>query len=158
MIWSFAPHDISMILSIIGKEPEIVRTESSSILQCGIADTAIVHMEFESALKAHVSVSWLHPYKEQKLVVVGDDAMAVFDDTKPWNEKLGVYRHSINSNGGLPSLEKSEVEYLEVTQSEPLRNECLHFLDVVSRNIVPLTNGVEGLRVLNVLELASKSG
>lgn len=158
VIWSFAPHDISMILSIIGKEPEVVRTESSSILQSGIADTAIVHMEFKSALKAHVSVSWLHPYKEQKLVVVGDDAMAVFDDTNPWNEKLAVYRHSVNSNGGLPSLEKAEVEYLEVSQSEPLRNECLHFLDVVSRNIVPLTDGAEGLRVLNVLELASKSG
>ena len=97
VIWSFAPHDISMILSIIGKEPEVVRTESSSILQSGIADTAIVHMEFKSALKAHVSVSWLHPYKEQKLVVVGDDAMAVFDDTNPWNEKLAVYRHSVQT-------------------------------------------------------------
>ena len=157
VIWSFAPHDISMILSLTGKEPEVVRTESSSILQSGIADTAIVHMEFKSALKAHVSVSWLHPYKEQKLVVVGDDAMAVFDDTKPWNEKLAVYRHSVKSSGGLPSLEKAEAEYLEVSQSEPLRNECQHFLDVVSGNTAPLTDGDEGLRVLKVLSAASLS-
>ena len=157
VIWSFAPHDISMILSLTGQEPEVVRTESSCILQPNIADTATVHMEFKSALKAHVSVSWLHPYKEQKLVVVGEDSMAVFDDTKPWNEKLALYRHSVKSSGGLPSLEKAEVEYLEISQSEPLRNECQHFLDVVSRNIVPLTDGVEGLRVLNVLSAASLS-
>jgi UDP-2-acetamido-3-amino-2,3-dideoxy-glucuronate N-acetyltransferase len=157
VIWSFAPHDISMILSLTGQEPEVVRTESSSILQPDIADTATVHMEFKSALKAHVSVSWLHPYKEQKLVVVGKNAMAVFDDTKPWNEKLSLYRHVVRSSGSLPSLEKAEVEYVEVSQSEPLRNECQHFVDVVSGHIAPLTNGKEGLGVLNVLSAASLS-
>ena len=157
VIWSFAPHDISMILSLIGQEPELVRTESSRILQANIADTATVHMEFKSTLKAHVSVSWLHPYKEQKLVVVGRDAMVVFDDTKVWNEKLAVYRHVVESTGGLPSLEKAEVEYLDVAQSEPLSNECQHFLDVVSGNVKPLTDGNEGLSVLKVLSAASLS-
>jgi len=157
VIWSFAPHDISMILSLTGEEPELVRTESSSILQANIADTATVHMEFKSPLKAHISVSWLHPYKEQKLVVVGRDAMIVFDDTKVWNEKLAVYRHVVESTGGLPSLDKAEVEYLDVAQSEPLRNECQHFLDVVSGNVTPLTDGGEGLSVLKVLSAASLS-
>ena len=157
VIWSFAPHDISMILSLTGHEPETVRTESTSILQPDIADTAIVHMEFNSGLKAHISVSWLHPYKEQKLVVVGKKAMAVFDDTKPWGEKLALYRHVVRSSGSLPSLEKAEVEYVEVSQSEPLRNECQHFVDVVSGDITPLTNGKEGLGVLNVLSAASLS-
>ena len=157
VIWSFAPHDISMILSLTGHEPDTVRTESTSILQPDIADTAIVHMEFNSGLKAHISVSWLHPYKEQKLVVVGKKAMAVFDDTKPWGEKLALYRHVVRSSGSLPSLEKAEVEYVEVSQSEPLRNECQHFVDVVSGDITPLTNGKEGLGVLNVLSAASLS-
>ncbi|MDC0010719.1 Gfo/Idh/MocA family oxidoreductase [Porticoccaceae bacterium] len=157
VIWSFAPHDISMILSLVGQEPDTVRTESTSILQPDIADAAIVHMEFNSGLKAHVSVSWLHPYKEQKLVVVGKKAMAVFDDTKPWVEKLALYRHVVRSSGSLPSLEKAEVEYIEVSQSEPLRNECQHFVDVVSGDITPLTNGKEGLGVLNVLSAASLS-
>lgn len=157
VIWSFAPHDISMILALTGQEPEVVRTESSYILQPDIADTATVHMEFKSALKAHVSVSWLHPYKEQKLVIVGGDAMAVFDDTKPCNEKLALYRHSVTSHGGLPHLEKAAVEYLEVAQSEPLKNECQHFLDVVNENIVPLTDGYEGMSVLKVLSAASLS-
>lgn len=157
VIWSFAPHDISMILSLTGQQPEVVKTESSSILQPDIADTATVHMQFNSALKAHVSVSWLHPYKEQKLVVVGEDAMAVFDDTKPWREKLALYRHVVQTIDGVPSLEKSEVEYLEVPQSEPLRNECEHFLNVVSGNVTPLTDGNEGLSVLKVLSAASLS-
>ena len=157
VIWSFAPHDISMILSLTGQEPISVRTESSSILQPDIADTATVHMEFNLALKAHVSVSWLHPYKEQKLVVIGRDAMAVFDDTKPWNEKLALYKHSVKFSGGLPNLKKANLEYLEVSQSEPLRNECQHFLDVVSGNILPLTDGEEGLSVLKVLSAASLS-
>ncbi len=157
VIWSFAPHDISMILSLTGQEPEVVRTVSSCILQPDIADTATVHMEFKSAIKAHVSVSWLHPYKEQKLVVVGQRGMIVFDDTKPWNEKLAVYRHIVHSTDGLPSLKKAEVEYLEVPQSEPLKNECQHFINVISENAVPLTDGDEGLRVLKVLSAASLS-
>lgn len=157
VIWSFSPHDISMILSLTGQEPETVRVESSSILQPDIADIATVHMEFKSGLKAHVSASWLHPFKEQKLVVIGDRAMAVFDDTKPWAEKLALYSHIVESLGGLPTLEKAEVKYLEVSQSEPLRNECQHFVDVVSGNIMPLTNGEEGLGVLNVLSAASLS-
>ena len=157
VVWSFAPHDISMILSLTGQEPEVVKTESVCILQPDIADTATIHMEFKSFLKAHISVSWLHPYKEQKLVVVGKEAMAVFDDTKPWNEKLSVYHHVVQSTGGLPSLEKAEVEFLEVPQSEPLKNECQHFINVVSENTVPLTDGDEGLRVLKVLSAASLS-
>ena len=157
VIWSFAPHDISMILSLSGHEPETVTAESTSILQSDIADTATVHLDFKSGLKAHISVSWLHPYKEQKLVVVGKNAMAVFDDTKPWSEKLALYRHVVRSSGSLPSLEKAEVEYVEVSQSEPLRNECQHFVDVVSGDITPLTNGKEGLGVLNVLSAASLS-
>jgi predicted dehydrogenase len=157
VIWSFAPHDISMILSLAGQAPETIRTESTSILQPDIADSAIVHMEFNSGLKAHVSVSWLHPYKEQKLVVVGKKAMALFDDTKPWGEKLALYRHVVQSSESLPSLEKAEVEYVEVLQSEPLKNECQHFMNVVSGDIMPLTNGKEGLGVLNVLSAASLS-
>ena len=157
VIWSFAPHDISMILSLIGEEPEVVRVDSSCMLQPGIADTAMLHMEFSSDVKAHVSVSWLHPFKEQKLVIVGQEGMLVFDDTRPWNEKLALYRHNIKSVEGSPTIEKAEVEYLEVVQAEPLKNECLHFIDVVSGRVEPLTDGVEGLSVLKVLSAASLS-
>ena len=157
VIWSFAPHDISMILSLTGREPKSVRAESFSILQPDIADIATLHMEFPFGEKAHISVSWLHPHKEQKLVVVGKDAMAVFDDTKLWSEKLALYRHVVQSSDGVPNLKKAEVEFLEVAESEPLTNECQHFLDIVSGKVKPLTDGDEGLRVLKVLSAASLS-
>ncbi len=157
VIWSFAPHDVSMILSLTGQEPEVVKTESSCILQANIADTALVYMEFENSLKAHLSVSWLHPFKEQKLVVIGQEAMAVYDDTRPWDEKLAIYRHNIQKISGIPSLKKAEAEYLKTPQSEPLLNECQHFLNVVRENRAPLTDGHEGLKVLKVLSAASIS-
>ena len=158
VIWSFAPHDISMILSLVGEEPLTVNVVSKKILQPKIADTATVHMEFSNGLKSHISLSWLHPFKEQKLVVIGNLAMAVFDDTKPWEEKLALYRHSVDlSNGALPKMKKAEVEYQSVPLSEPLRDECQHFIDVVNGVVTPLTDGEEGMRVLKVLSASTRS-
>lgn len=157
VIWSFAPHDISMVLSLAGAEPSSVRTESSCILQESIADTATLHMEFSLGLKSHIFVSWLHPYKEHQLVVVGEQSMAVFDDTKPWSEKLALYRHFVTPSDAPPRLEKADVEYLEVRQAEPLRRECEHFADVVTGKALPLTDAKEGLSVLKVLSAASLS-
>ena len=157
VIWSFATHDISMILSLTGQEPEYVSTNAISILQKNIADTATIHLQFKSGLKSHISVSWLHPYKEHKLVVVGQSAMLVFDDTKPWHEKLVLYPYEVVSSKNLINLQNSSVQYVKVTEEEPLKNECQHFLDVVEKEMQPLTDGAEGLRVLKVLSAASRS-
>ena len=157
IIWSFAPHDISMILSLADQDPEFIITKSTSTIQKNIADTATIHMEFKSGLKSHISVSWLHPYKEHKLVVSGKSAMLVFDDTKPWNEKLALYPYEVVSSKGIINLRKSNVKYLEVPEEEPLKNECQDFIDVVEKNIKPMTDGDEGLRVVKVLSAASKS-
>ena len=157
VIWSFAPHDISMILSLTGQELEYVSANSTSILQKNIADTATIHLEFKSGLKSHISVSWLNPYKENKLVVIGQSAMLVFDDTKPWHEKLALYPFKVVSSKNLTNLQNSNVQYVKVTEQEPLKNECQHFIDVVEKDIQPLTDGAEGLRVLKVLSAASRS-
>jgi UDP-2-acetamido-3-amino-2,3-dideoxy-glucuronate N-acetyltransferase len=157
VIWSFAPHDISMILSLIGQEPEHVNANAISILQKNIADTATIHLEFKSELKSHISVSWLHPYKEHKLVIVGQSAMLVFDDIKPWHEKLALYPYEVVYSKKLINLQNTNVQYVKVTEEEPLKNECQHFIDVVEKDIQPLTDGVEGLRVLKVLSAASRS-
>ena len=157
VIWSFAPHDISMILSLTGKEPEYVSTNATSILQKNIADTATIHLQFKSGLKSHILVSWLHPYKEHKLVVVGQSAMLVFDDTKPWHEKLALYPFKVVSSKNLINLQNSNVQYVKITEEEPLKNECQHFIDVIEKDMQPLTDGAEGLRVLKVLSAASRS-
>ncbi len=95
ILWSFAPHDISMILSLACEEPESVYATGGNYLHKQIADVTTTHLEFPSGLRAHIFVSWLHPFKEQKLVVVGDRKMAVFDDTQPWPDKLLLYPHQI---------------------------------------------------------------
>lgn len=158
-LWSFAPHDISVILSLCGQRlPTQVRCVGEAYLSDGVADTTMTTMRFEGGTRAHIYVSWLHPFKEQKLVVVGTAGMAVFDDTKPWREKLQLFRNHVTwTNGSTPKANKVEPEPVDVPQSEPLRNECAHFLKCCQERIEPLTNGQEGLRVLQVLQAAQAS-
>ena len=157
ILWSFAPHDISMILSLAGEEPESVSATGGCYLHKKIADVTTTHMEFPSGLKAHIFVSWLHPFKEQKLVVVGERKMAVFDDTLPWEDKLLLYPHRIDWKGGAPVPVKGEPERLDIPQAEPLLRECEHFLDSLSNGTRPATDGAEGLRVLKILNAAQRS-
>mgnify|MGYP001331808932 CR=1 FL=1 len=157
VLWSFAPHDISMILSLSDSEPSSVNVSFLECIQDDIADLANIHLKFHRGLKADISVSWIHPQKEQKLVITGEKGIIVFDDTRTWDEKVAIYKPTINVIEGIPNLEKSEVAYKIAPQSEPLRNECIHFIDVVNKQISPLTDGCEGLRVLKILEAASLS-
>ena len=157
VVWSFAPHDISMILSLAGRDAKTVNCEASDILQNGIGDTANIHITFEDGLKGHVFCSWLHPYKEHKLVVIGDKAMAVFDDTMDWDQKLAIYDHAIVIDETPPVPQKSEVKYMKVPQGEPLKAECQYFLDLIDGLADPVTDGAEGRRVLQVLAAASMS-
>lgn len=158
VIWSFAPHDISMILSILNEEPHKIISDKVSILQEGIADIANIRMEFSSNISAHISVSWLNPYKEQKLLVVGDKAMVVFDDTKPWEQKLTLFHQNVKLKGNVPTLNKEDYIFIAVPESEPLENECIHFCEVVNGNKNPQTNAIEGLNVVKVLSKASNQG
>jgi len=157
ILWSFSPHDISMILSLVGSEPDEVSAVASSYLQENVADVTTTHLSFPGGEGAHVFVSWLHPYKEQRLVVVGDQAMAVFDDGLPWNQKLRLYAHQVTWRDGMPEAFRADGRDLELTAEEPLARECRHFLDSITAGTPPLTDGEEGLRVLRVLEAAETS-
>ena len=157
ILWSFAPHDISMILSLAGEEPETVLATGGNYLHKRVADVTTTHLDFASGLKAHIFVSWLHPFKEQKLVVVGDRKMAVFDDTKPWPEKLLLYPHVIKWENNLPIPTKVDPEWIETSQEEPLMLECRQFIHSIQTGQNPVTDGKEGLRVLKVLNAAQRS-
>ncbi len=157
IFWSFAPHDISMLLSLAGEMPEIVRTSGGNYLHNNIADVTMTDMKFPSGLRAHIFVSWLHPFKEQKFVVVADRKMAVFDDTLPWGEKLLLYPHRIHWEAGMPIPEKADAERVALEEGEPLRTECEHFLHCIATGETPRTDGEEGLRVLNVLNAGQRS-
>ena len=155
ILWSFAPHDISMVLSLVGHEPARVTAEGAYHLHRQIADVTTTHLAFAGGEQAHIFVSWLHPFKEQKLVVIGDQAMAVFDDGEPWSTKLQLYRHRIEWRDQVPVPQRAEAEPVPVVEAEPLRLECRHFLDCAATGAVPVTDGHEGVRVLRVLAAAS---
>ena len=157
ILWSFAPHDISMILGLAGDLPESVYATGACHLNPRIHDVTTTHMSFKNGIEAHIFVSWLHPYKEQKLVVVGDRGMVVFDDGLPWGEKLKLYPHQVTWVDGLPQPEKADVIYVPLEVSEPLKIECQHFIDCITQNHMPRTDGAEGLRVLQVLDAAQQS-
>src|SRR4051812_18210618 len=100
--WALAPHDISMILSLVGREPEGVEAVAAYHLDPEIADLSTTHLSFAGGAQAQVFVSWLHPFKEQKLAIVGSEAMAVFDDGERWERKLVLYPHKIEWQGDVP--------------------------------------------------------
>jgi UDP-2-acetamido-3-amino-2,3-dideoxy-glucuronate N-acetyltransferase len=156
VLWSFAPHDISVILMLMnGQMPSKVSAFGGSYITNNVYDTTVTELEFDNNVKGHIYVSWLHPFKEQKLVVIGSQKMAVFDDVS--SEKLFLYPYKIDfENGKIPVTRK--VEYYIVTkETEPLKQELLHFIDCIENRKNPKTDGEEGLRVLRVMELAEKS-
>jgi UDP-2-acetamido-3-amino-2,3-dideoxy-glucuronate N-acetyltransferase len=157
VVWSFAPHDISMILGLAGEMPAQVQTVGVGYLHKVVVDVTTTHLSFASGLNAHVFVSWLHPFKEQKLVVVGDAGMAVFDDGLPWAEKLMVFPHRITWLNGVPTPARAEGEAVALEPAEPLELECRHFLDCIATGARPRTDGAEGRRVLAVLAAAQRS-
>jgi len=137
--------------------PEAVSAIGGNYLHKRIADVTTTHMEFPSGLKAHVFVSWLHPYKEQRLVVVGDKKMAVFNDTFPWQEKLLLYPHDINWKEGQPVTDKKEAIKVDIPQLEPLKEECQHFIECIKGRNTPITDAKEGIDVLRVLKASQDS-
>ena len=151
ILWSFAPHDISVILGLVGEKPNHVTAGGGNYLNPDIADVTLSQLSFPSGVRAHIFVSWLHPFKEQRLVVVGDRRMVVFDDTEP-EDKLLVYPHTIEWHGVEPVLCKAQAEKVELPKLEPLCEELKHFLNCLQSREEPRTGGIEGVAVLKVLE------
>lgn len=156
-LWSFAPHDVAVILRLIGQAPVEVSACGGSYLTNGIADTTLSNLRFENESRAHIFVSWLHPFKEQRLVVVGDKKMAIFNDVAPFGEKLQLYPQNVEFDGPIPILKKEDLEFVDHSNTEPLREECSHFLDCIQSRNQPLTNAQSGIDVLKVLHACQQS-
>lgn len=148
ILWDYAPHDLSMILALTEQDPAQVTAVSSGLLAPGNNDITTVHMGFASGVRAHVTASCLHPYKEQKLVVIGERGMVVFNDTLPWADKLRLYPHSFDGEQAV----RAEMVPVPLDEAEPLKLECRHFLDCIRSGRTPVTDGFEGIRVLAALE------
>ncbi|MEW5804399.1 MAG: Gfo/Idh/MocA family oxidoreductase [bacterium] len=155
ILFSFAPHDISAILMLLNELPVSIQVSGGEYLQKKVTNVTFTFMQFNSGVDAHIFVNWLHPYKEQKLIVIGDRQMAVFDDIS--EEKLFLYPHTIEWKDRLPVASKVQAMPVPFQMEEPLRAECQHFLTCIQEKKQPRTNGQEGLRVLRVLQACQKS-
>jgi UDP-2-acetamido-3-amino-2,3-dideoxy-glucuronate N-acetyltransferase len=155
ILWSFAPHDISVMLALLGEEPMSLSCRGDDYVNKGVVDVTLSEFRFPSGVRAHIFVSWLHPFKEQRLVVVGSNKMAVFDDTA--KDKLVMYPHKVEWKNRVPTAVKADSEAVPLAAAEPLKNECRHFVECVKDRREPLTDGDEGLRVLRILSLCQVS-
>jgi UDP-2-acetamido-3-amino-2,3-dideoxy-glucuronate N-acetyltransferase len=155
ILWSFAPHDISVILAVLNESPVRVSCQGGAYLNSSLYDVTLSQFEFASGVRGHIFVSWLHPVKEQRLVVVGSEQMAVFDDTA--EQKLVLYPHKVEWKNRIPTAIKADGQPVAVDRAEPLKQECQHFLDCVQTRKCPTTDGSEGLRVLTILDACQRS-
>jgi UDP-2-acetamido-3-amino-2,3-dideoxy-glucuronate N-acetyltransferase len=157
ILWSFAPHDISVILLLLGGEmPQEVSSHGGYYLHQDIADVTLTTMTFKDGITGHIFVSWLHPFKEQRLVVVGDRKMAEFNDTNP-QDKLHLYSHQIEWVEGKPVARPKETEVVKIPLEEPLKIECQDFLKCMKSRSQPQVDGHKGLQVLEILSSCQKS-
>jgi len=156
ILWSFAPHDISIILGLVGSLPENVAASGGTYITDGVADVTVSQLSFRGGVRAHIFVSWLHPFKEQRLVVVGDEKMVVFDDTVR-EGKLKVYDKGIEARDGALVARQTAETTLFFDETEPLKRECQEFLDACRERRHARTDGENGLEVLRVLSACQDS-
>lgn len=155
-LWSFAPHDLSMVLALYGDaEPITVAAAGDSYVTPGIDDWNRLELRFPAGGSAHIFASWLHPFKEHRLTVVGERSMAVFEDSASGKDKLRLYRHEIGGPGAAMSTRKAEPEYIPYADDEPLLRECAHFVECIENGFIPRTDVSEAMRVLRVLQRAT---
>jgi predicted dehydrogenase len=154
ILWSFAPHDIAIILRMLGTMPFQVVATGGSYLQPNIADVTVTHLLFDNGVRAHIHVSWLHPFKEQRFVVIGSHKMATFDDVA---KQLVLYDQRVDLQEGEPIPVRGEGEVVPYAADEPLRLECQAFLSAIATRQPPVADGRSGLRVLKVLQAAQRS-
>jgi len=156
ILWSFAPHDISAVLYLLEEMPTRIASHGGTYVDSRITDTTLSTCQFASGVNVHIFVSWLHPFKEQKLTIVGGKKMAVFDDVQPQN-KLILYSHRIDWVDRMPVAHSDGGQVVPLASNEPLRVECEHFLECVHLGQKPRTDAAGALQVLEVLDACERS-
>ena len=151
VVWDLAPHDVSILLYLLGKKPEQVRVQAHAHLQSGIHDIAHIDLLFENKVTAHIHVSWLHPHKIRRVTVIGDLRMAVYDDTNP-AEMLKIYSKGADIHvDPVVSYRFGAITIPHIDWVEPLRLECEDFAHAICTGEQPRAHGGIGLEVVRVL-------
>ena len=153
-LWSFAPHDLAAILRLVDALPRQVVATGGSYLKPDVADVTVTQLLFDNNVGCHIFVSWLHPFKEQKLVVIGSRRMASFDDVA---KRLVLYDQRADGEPGRLAPGCGDGTDVAFPLTEPLREECRHFIECMEGRLTPRTDGADGLRVLRILHAAQQS-
>jgi predicted dehydrogenase len=163
VIWDLAPHDISILNYIFGRDPVTVSTFARSYIRPGIEDVAFITLQYPKGVVAHIHVSWLDPCKIRRTTLVGSKKMLVYDDTSTL-EKIRVYDKGVTIQPHYDTFGEFQLAYRfgdiivpKINDVEPLKMECLHFIECIRNGTVPKTNGEAGLSVVKVVERACES-
>lgn len=165
VLWDLAPHDISILLYLLGKKPISVSAQGTPCVFSGIYDVAYLNMIFPGNIPAYVHVSWLDPCKVRRITVVGSKKMAVYNDIES-EQKIKIYDKGVDApppytNGGFGEFQcnyhSGDITIPNIRFVEPLRQECQHFLECILENKKPISSGRDGLEVVKILETAQRS-
>ena len=154
VLWSFAPHDIAIFQDLIGCKPISINSIGNDVVQDGIHDTTITTLEFPNKIMGHIFVSWLHPFKEHRFVLIGSKGMIHFEDSIQ-NKPLVFYDKNIKWNGKIPIPETSHPKYINYKKSAPLKEELKYFIDHLDGTSIMISNGDSAVDAMETLSFAS---
>jgi predicted dehydrogenase len=162
VLWDLAPHDLSILCYVLGKEPLSVKAHGLNCISKGVFDVVYMNLMFPDNILAHVHVSWLDPCKVRRVTVVGSKKMVIFNDVE--NDKIKIVDKGVNTQRDIKtfadfqySYRNGDIQIPYLRFIEPLRLECQHFLDCINNHSVPRTDGEDGYRVVRILEAAQRS-
>ncbi len=157
VIWDLAPHDISILLFLLGKRPEQIKVQAHAHIQSRIHDVAHLDLSYADGMAAHIHVSWLHPCKIRRVTVIGDMRMVVYDDTNP-AEMIKIYNKGADVHADpVVSYRKGEITIPHIDWIEPLHLECEDFANAIRTGVPPRAHGGVGLEVVRILAAAQEA-
>lgn len=163
VVWDLAPHDLSILLNLLGWMPKTVSAQGMACVQKAVEDVVYLTLTFPNNILAHVRLSWLDPHKTRRITVVGSEKMVVYDDVDN-QEKIRVFDKHVQAIRRTDTFGEFQFAYHYgsivspyIHFEEPLRLECIHFLDCIREHRYPLTDGYNGLRVVEIIEAAQRS-
>lgn len=156
VFWSFAPHDIALLNHFLDERPIGVNSSGIDIIQNGIHDTSVTTFDYSGKKMAHIFVSWLHPFKEHRFVIIGSNGMLHFEDSSN-HKPLLFYNNKVKYKNNVPLPNKGEVINIDYNKEKPLSNELKYFISNLTSKKIIISGADDGLEVIRILENASKN-
>ena len=156
VFWSFAPHDISILQYFTDSYPEGIQTTGGAFLQNGVYDTTITTLSYPNNIKAHIYLSWLHPFKEHRIVVIGSEGMLSFEDSEE-KKPLKFYNKKYTIKDSIPEKHEGDIDLIKYPDLAPLEEELKYFIKNIDTNKIKVSNAENGLDVIRILTTASKN-